>query len=203
MKRLAPLALLFGLVLSACGSAPGQLSGTRVSIGVAVDDSKSTETATKTITPATDTAPQKVSWTITSGSGVTFTFMTRPGSDAVYLTGYRILKETITTAAGTTVHENMSDVNKMDLYLTSGYTCTARTALTSCPTSGSDTAPANGIPAQHAIYLEGGLGGLARATDGDVSQVTSVEFYGISSNGQPVAVRADGVVSTGLRLGDE
>ncbi|WP_034384849.1 hypothetical protein [Deinococcus sp. YIM 77859] len=203
MKKLACLPLVLGLVLSACGNAPGQLFGNRVSVGVAVDDSGSTETATKTVTPATETAPAKVTWTITPGNGVTFTFMTRPGSDAVYLKGYRILKKTVSTVSGTTTQENLGDVNKLNLYLTSGYSCAARTALNSCPPQASDTLPANGVPAQYTLSLEGGLGNLARATDGNVTQVTSIEFYGTSSNGQPVTIQADGIVSQGLRLGDE
>lgn len=203
MKKLACIPLFLGLVLSACGNVPGQLSSSRVSVGVAVDDAKSAETATKTVTPATETAPEKVTWTITPGSGVTFTFMTRPGSEAVYLRGYRLLQETVTTVSGKTTRDNLGDVNKMDLYLTSGYSCAARTALYSCSPAASDALPANGMPAQYTIYLEGGLGSLARATNGDVRRVTSIEFYGTSSTGQPVTVRADGIVSQGLRLGDE
>ncbi|GAA5439308.1 hypothetical protein ACFQDE_00580 [Deinococcus caeni] len=202
MKKLA-FPLMAALILSACGSAPGQISGSnRVSVGVSVDDSKSTEVATKTVTPATETAPAKVSWAITPGGGVTFTFMTRPGSDAVYLTGYRIVKDVLSTANGTTTNTTRGPVSKGDLYLTSGYACTARSALNSCPFGGNDTVAANGVPGQLAISLEGGLGNLVVSTNSSVSRVTDLEFYGTSSNGQSVTVAVNGVVSFGSKQGD-
>lgn len=203
MKKLLPVAALAFALMTACGTPPGQLSANnRVSIGVAAGDSGSVETATKTVTPATEDAPEKISWTITPGKGVTFTFMTRPGSDAAYITGYRILEEKLYTAEGTTTNSGGS-INKMDVYLTSGYSCTERTALRSCTANDTDIRPDNGVPAQHSIYLESGLGNLARATDADVTQVTSIEFIGTSSNGAPVSVKVDGIVSSGNRAGDE
>ncbi|CAM4111139.1 hypothetical protein [Deinococcus marmoris] len=201
MKKYA-LLLLAGLTLSACGSAPGQVSGSRVSAGVSVDDSGSVENATKAVTPATKEAPEKVTWTVTPGKGVTFTFMTRPGSDAVYLTGYRVLSSKLTTRNGTTESKS-GDINKMDLYLTSGYDCPTRTALNSCPFSAVDTVQANGLPAKSSIYLEGGLGDLVVATNSGVALVTAIEFYGQSSNGQAVTVRADSIVSGGNKQGDD
>ncbi|WP_309571236.1 hypothetical protein [Deinococcus sp.] len=205
MKKLLAIPML-ALLLAACGSAPPQVSGgSRASVGVSVDDTKSSEVATKTVTPATDTTPAKTSWVVTKGGGVTFTFMTRPGSDAVYLTGYRVVKDVLTTAGGTTSTTTEGQVNKADLYLTSGYTCASRTAALSCPYFGSDaapTTPANGVPGQLAIGLEGGLGDLVVATNASVSRVTDLEFYGTSSNGQPVTVAVNGVVSFGSKQGD-
>jgi hypothetical protein len=201
MNKLLALPLL-ALLIAACGTAPGQVSGSRASVGVSVDDSKATEVATKTVTPATDTAPAKVSWVVTPGGGVTFTFMTRPGSDAVYLTGYRVVNDVLTTASGTTTTTTATQVNKADLYLTSGYSCAARTALTSCPYNATDAVPSNGVPGQLSIGLDGGLGDLVVATDASVSRVTDLEFYGTSSNGQAVTVTVSGVVSTGSKQGD-
>ncbi|THF88785.1 hypothetical protein E7T09_06300 [Deinococcus sp. KSM4-11] len=205
MKKLLAIPML-ALLIAACGSAPGQISGnSRASVGVSVDDSKSTEVATKTVTPATATAPAKTSWAISKGNGVTFTFMTRPGSDGVYLTGYRVVKDVLTTASGTTTTTTDGQVNKADLYLTSGYACASRTAQSSCPYNGTDaapTTPANGVPGQLTIGLEGGLGDLVVATNASVSRVTDLEFYGTSSNGQPVTVAVSGVVSFGSKQGD-
>ena len=211
MKKLLAIPML-ALLIAACGSAPGQISGnSRASVGVSVDDSKSTEVATKTVTPAvpangsTPATPEKISWSVTPGGGVTFTFMTRPGSDGVYLTGYRVVKDVLTTASGTTTTTTDSQVNKADLYLTSGYACASRTAQSSCPYNGTDaapTTPANGVPGQLTIGLEGGLGDLVVATNASVSRVTDLEFYGTSSNGQPVTVAVSGVVSFGSKQGD-
>ena len=200
MKKLA-FPLMAALILSACGSAPGQISG-NASVGIAVADSGSTEVATKTVTPATDKTPEKISWTITPGTGVTFTFMTRPGSEAVYLNGYRIVERTITTANGTQTYDDYSAVTKMDLYLTSGYSCAARTALNSCPYSAADTVPANGLTGQYTIYMEDGLGDLVVSTNASVFQVTSIEFFGTTSNGKNVTFKADGIVSSGSKQGD-
>lgn len=208
MKKLLALPML-ALLIASCGSAPGQVTGnSRASVGISVDDTQSLEVATKTVTPAkpaTETepaVPEKVSWSIKAGGGVTFTFMARPGSDAVYLTGYRIVKDVMTTASGTTTSTTEGQVNKSDLYLTSGYSCATRTALNSCPFNGTDTVPANGVPGQLAIGLEGGLGDLVVATNASVSRVTDLEFYGTSSNGQSVTVKVNGVVSFGSKQGD-
>lgn len=209
MKKLLALPML-ALLIASCGTAPGQISGnSRASVGVSVDDSKSTQVATKTVTPAkpatgTEPAvPEKVSWAITPGGGVTFTFMTRPGSDAVYISGFRIVKDVLTTVNGTTTSTTSAQVNKADLYLTSGYACEARTALYSCPFSGSDTVPANGLTGQLAIALEGGLGSVVVNTNNSVVRVTDLEFYGTSSTGQAVTVAVSGVVSAGTKQGDQ
>lgn len=204
MKKIGFLTIV-GLtltLLNACGTPPGQITGNnRVSIGVAVNDVDSAEIATKTVTAATATTPQKVSWAITTGKGVTFTFMTRPGSDAVYITGYRVVSEKISTVSGTTT-TSYGPFNKMDLYLTSGYDCSERTALRSCAINDANVVTTNGLPGQHVIYLEGGLGDLVKSTDSSVSQVTNLEFIGTSSSGAPVSVVVDGVVSRGIRNGD-
>ena len=202
MKNL-PLLLLASLTLSACNDVPGQVSGSQVSVGVAVDDSGSVELATKTVTPATDNSPEQVKWTLTRGEGVTFTFMTRPGSHAVYLNSYRVTKRVLRTANGTSTSTDSKPVQKMDLYLTSGYSCATRTTLNSCPYGGADTVPANGLPVQHAIYLEGGLGDTVVATNASVTEVNDLEFYGTSGTGQPVTVTVTGVVSSGSKQGDQ
>lgn len=201
MKKLLALGLT-GLLLSACGSAPGQIAASRVAVGVSADDSEAMEVAKRTVTPATETTPEKVTWAVTPGGGVTFTFMTRPGSDAVYLSGYRIVRERLTTVNGTTTQTDFERTNKTDLYLTSGFTCATRDALTSCPYNGAEATPANGAPASLTINLEAGLGNIVASTNASVSQVTDLEFYGTSSNGQAVTVSVDGVVSRGSKQGD-
>lgn len=205
MKKIALLALVPALVgLSGCGTTPSQVTGgNRVSVGVAAGDAGSSETATKTVVAATETSPAQVQWTISAGTGVTFTFMTAPGSDAAYITGYRIVKRVLTTNAGTTTSTDVVSVNKSNLYLTSGYVCTSRSALRSCSNADTDAVPANGVPGQLNIYLEGGLGSLAQSTNSGVSVVTDIEFVGKSSNGQPIVVTVDGVVSQGIRAGVE
>ncbi|MFC3834475.1 MULTISPECIES: hypothetical protein [Deinococcus] len=206
MKKLLALPML-ALLIASCGSAPGQVTGnSRASVGIFVNDTEAVEVATKAVTPATDTAPAKVSWTITPGKGVTFTFMTRPGSDAVYITGYRIVRDVLSTASGTTTSTTSPQVNKADVYLTSGYLCKTRNGLNSCPFVGTPddpTTPANGVPADLNIGLDGGLGSLVVATDASVGRVSDLEFYGTSSNGQPVTVKVTNVVSGGVKQGDE
>ncbi|GAA5513450.1 hypothetical protein Dcar01_02185 [Deinococcus carri] len=228
MKKLAPLALLFGLALSACGSAPGQLSGSRASVGLAVSDGGSFVTVTKTFTPATPeipavppsgdnpgtpavpAVPAKTTWTTGTPGYAEFTFTSRPGSDAVHITGYRIVRDVISTATGNYEDTSKTDINKLDIYVPSGWSCPERTSSQSCamftPTGGqrNDVVPAEGLPSSpYRLNLAGGLANLVIATNASVGRSTDIEFFGTSSSGQAVTVRADHIASEGVKTGDE
>lgn len=229
MKRLsAPLILLSGLALSACGSAPGQVSGSRASVGLSASDGASFVTVTKTVTPATSGTPAvppsgdnpgtpavpgtpaKTSWATGEPGAVEFVFTSRPGSDAVHITGYRIVRDVINTADGTTEDTDGEAVNKLNIYVPSGWSCPERTNAESCamftPTGGqrSDVVPANGLPSvPYKLNLSGGLASLVIATNASVTRVTDIEFIGTSSNGQAVIVKADTIISRGIKTGDQ
>lgn len=231
MKRLsAPLALLAGLALSACGSAPGQITGNgRVSIGVHAGDADSTVTVKKTFTPATPgtpaippseanpggtpavpPAPARTEWTPSEAGPVTFTFMTRPGSDAVYITGWRITRYDFNGR----VNSEVSSVNKMDIYVPSGWTCPERdTTLPrhqSCQMYGtdgklrSDVQPANGLPiGGFALTFADNLIEEVERTNASAYSVVDIEFTGESSNGHPVVVKASSISSQAIKTGDQ
>lgn len=213
MKRMTSLLLLAGLALSACGSAPPQISGNgRVSIGVDADDAASRVDVTRSYTPATtddkgNVTPAKETWTVSEGGPATFTFMSRPGSDAAYIVGYRFLKYDYN---GRDITSSRT-VEKLDLYVPSGYTCPERASLPSyhsCSqfnTDGSmksDAVPANGLPVQMAINLASALASEVQATRQNAASVVNLEFFGYSANNQPVSVIVKDVVSRAYKLGD-
>lgn len=224
MKKYA-LLLLAGLTLSACGSAPGQVSGNgRVSMGVSADDSGSTVTVTRSVTPAipgtpaippsegnpggtpaVPPTPEKISFAVSDAGAVNFTFMTRPGSDAAYITGWRLTAYTIN---GTAVPVS-GELNKLDIYIPSGYTCPERSATQSCQQYTTDlkqrpeVQPANGLPISGlGINFAGGLVSTVKANLADASSSVDIEFYGQSSNGAPVSVKATSISSRGIKAGD-
>lgn len=227
MKKYA-LLLLAGLTLSACGSAPGQVSGGRVSLGVSADDSGSTVTVTRTVTPATPGTPakppteanpegtpavpgtpEKITFSNTEPGSVNFTFMARPGSDAAYITGWRLTSYTINGRAIPV----SGDVNKLDIYVPSGYTCPEREAslprYQSCQQYTTDlqqrpeVQPANGLPISGlSIGFASALVGEVQATLTGASSSVDIEFYGQSSNGAPVSVKATGISSRAFKAGD-
>ena len=213
MKRMTSLLLVVGLALSACGSAPPQISGNgRVSIGVDADDAASRVDVTRSYTPATtddkgNVTPAKETWTVGEVGPATFTFMSRPGSDAAYITGYRIVRYDYNGR----IIDASEPVEKSDLYVPSGYDCPERASLPnyqSCPqfnTDGSmksDTVPANGLPVQMAINLAGALVSEVQSTRRNAYSTVDLEFFGYSANNRPVTVTVKDVVSRAYKLGD-
>lgn len=214
MKKQAISMLAAGLLLSGCGSAPPQISGNnRVSIGVDANDSNSVVNVTRTYTPAVVdaqgkiTTPEKVTWTTSSAGSATFTFMSRPGSDAAYITGYRITRYDYNGSVSTTVSES----NKMDLYVPSGYTCPERASLPnyhSCEiftvdgNIKNDTIQANGLPVSVSINFADALISEVQRTLGDAYSTVDLEFTGYSSNAHPISVIVKGISSRAVKLGN-
>lgn len=231
MKKLLFMPVALGLMLSACGSAPGQLSGSRVSVGLNASDGASSVTVTKTFTPATPeipavppsgenpgtpavpAVPAKTSWAVGDSGDIEFVFTSRPGSDAVHITGYRLTRDVIETATDDFKSDGGAAVNKIDIYVPSGWSCPERTSFgntQSCamfsPTGQqrTDVIPAQGAPSNaFRLDLAGGLSGLVIATNASVYRSTDIEFIGTSSNGQSVVVRADNLSSRAIKTGDE
>ncbi|MBB6016161.1 hypothetical protein ACFP9V_14330 [Deinococcus radiopugnans] len=134
--------------------------------------------------------------------------MTRPGSDAAYITGWRLTAYTINGRAVPV----SGDVNKLDIYVPSGYTCPERASLPnyqSCQQytadlqQRTDVQPANGLPISGlGINFAGGLVSTVKANLADASSSIDIEFFGQSSNGAPVSVKATGISSQGYKAGD-
>lgn len=215
MKRLSALALLAGLALSACGSAPGQITGNnRVSVGVDAGDATSFVTVTKAFTPEEvdeegNVTPAKTVWTAGNPGPVTFTFMTRPGSDAVYITGWRITRYDFNGRVSTEV----SNSDKADIYVPSGWSCPERASLPnyqSCQmytTDGrirNDVQPANGLPiGGFSLTFADDLIEEVQRTNAGAYSVVDIEFTGKSSNGHPVVVKASNISNRAIKAGDE
>lgn len=232
MKNYA-LLLLAGLTLSACGSAPGQITGnSRVSVGVVAADSGSSVIITRTVTPATPGTPavpgipatpgtpavpaipavpgtpEKIEFSNTAPGNVGFTFMTRPGSDAVYIYGYRVTRYNFNGRLLAVSGER----KKLDIYVPSGYTCPERDSLAnfqSCQQITTDlkprpeVQPANGLPISGlSIGFAEALVPEVKRTLADASSSVDLEFFGESANAAPVVIKATNIQSTAFKAGN-
>lgn len=196
MKNIALLALLPALVgLSGCGTIGGS---SRVSIGVSSSDAGSQVTVTKTITSekrdenGNVTTPASVTYGTSSAGPATFVFTSRPGSDAAYITGYRITRYEVNGEEVTPTSENTG----MNVYVTSGYQCDERTNSFSCPVNGTNVTGANGLPSTTvSINFAGALIGLVTSTQAAAYSSVDLEFFGTSSNGAAFAIPVKGIDS--------
>lgn len=201
-KQSVMMWLCGGLLLSGCGTI-GMGSG-RINVGVAVGDAGSEQVATLTITPAkcdeeNVCTPEKRELSIADGQPVTFTFATRPGSEAVTIEGYRVVSDRL-DGVERADPTNPTQNAKMNLYVPSGYECRDRELGESCQGNESDIRIANGEPVQHQIYFASGLGARAAAKGASVTRVVDLEFYGFSANNVPFSRKVTGIVSQGTYL---
>ncbi|WP_034358429.1 hypothetical protein [Deinococcus phoenicis] len=197
MKNLALGLVAPVLLLSACGQVG---VNNRVDIGISTNDATSQVTVTKTVTaPVVDekgnvTKPGSTTFSSGASGPVRFIFTARPGSDAAYITGYRITRYIIngTDVTGKEVVEQ----KKMNLYVGSGFTCAERTATDSCSANGTNLAPANGLPsAEVAIDFASALIPVAQQIEGPAYSTVDLEFVGKSSNGASVVIPVSGIGS--------
>ncbi|WP_425148067.1 hypothetical protein [Deinococcus sp.] len=202
MKRLGLLACLTPLLLAACGSTPAGLpdqTGSSLSIGLAVDDSASDVRVTRTITPAvpaTATTPGvagKTTYAIGTPGTINFVFTSRPGGNAAYITSYKVIRSSING-----VNQTASDTPyKINIFVSAGYSCPGSVPAGACTLMTSGSVAANGTPsAPLVINFSGGLSGISVATNSSVVEDFDIEFYGTSSIGTPVTIRATHVVAT-------
>ena len=212
MKQLIIFSLLPPLLLAACGSAPAgnpDPNGTNLSIGAAADDSASSVTVTRSITPATvgtpatpttpgvPGTPAVTKYTVGNPGPVTFTFTARPGSNPAYITSYKVIRASIN---GVDQGSGSAVVFKNNTYVASGYSCSpALGSDQSCAFLDPTAKPANGVPsAPIAINFAGGLVSVAQATNASVSESFDIEFYGVSSTNAPVTIRLNNVVAVAV-----
>lgn len=203
--------LLLGLILSACGTAPSNITGNgKVSIGVNVNNGNSDIIVTRSYTAAvlnadgTVKTPAKEAFSTGTGTPVSFTFMTAPGSDAVYIRGYKILKHALN---GTVL--STSTNNSLNLYLTSGYSCPEITALYSCNpyltdgTINKSVVTSNGMPGTISINFYSELAAAVISTKADAYNTFQLQFFGESSNGQEVLTTPVDFGNKGMLVGDK
>jgi len=208
------------LPLAGCGSTgtSGLASlTTHFSVGVSVNDGTSQITVTKEIVtpavpgtpgtpaippsadnpkgtpavPGTPGTPAVVKWSPGEGGVAKFVFTSRPGSDAGYITSYRLTSDIINGQE--TVDQDAPSapsVQKMNLYIPSGYTCALVSATQACNVADAGTVPANGLASgEFSLDLSTGLASRVIATDGSVSRLTGIEFSGVTSRGENFAIK--------------
>ena len=200
MKRLTALSLLTPLLLAACGSAPAgnpDPTGANLSIGAAADDSASSVTVTRTITAATATSPATVKYAVGPAGPATFVFTARPGSNAAYITSYKVVRASIN---GVDQGSGSAVAFKNNTYVASGYSCTpALGSDQSCAFQDPTAKPTNGVPsALISIGFSSGLSGLAKSINSNVVEDLDIEFYGVSSTNVPVTDRLNHVIATAI-----
>ncbi|PYE56372.1 hypothetical protein [Deinococcus yavapaiensis] len=186
-------------LLASCGQYQLQPN---VNVGVSTTDATATQVATKTVTPATETAPEKTTWTIGDAGPATFVFSARPGSQGGYITGYRIDRDVVD--GDDVTQDPPTTVLKQNVFVPSGFTCTGVNATQSCPITDASTRPANGLPsAPIDLGLASGLGNLVVANDRSVSRSLDITFLGVSSSGAPFEIKVSNIVARGIKAGDE
>ena len=212
MKRLTALSFSVPLLLAACGSAPAgnpDPTGATLSIGASASDSASTVTVTRSVTPATAGTPATATspavpgtpavtkYAVGASGPVTFTFTTRPGSNAAYITSYKVVRASFN---GKDQGSESVTPFKNNIYVSSGYTCSpAPSSDQSCAFLDSTTKPANGVPsAPLSIDFAGGLVAQAEAGNTSVTGDFDIEFYGVSSSNAPVTVRLNHVIARAI-----
>ena len=209
MKRLLTFSLWTPLLLAACGSSPAgnpDPTGTNLSIGAAADDSASRVTVTRSVTPATAGTPATpttpavpgtpavTKYVVGPAGAATFTFTSRPGSNAAYITSYKVVRASIN---GVDQGTGSVVVFKNNTYVASGYSCIpALGSDQSCAFQDPTAKPANGVPsALISIGFASGLSELAKTINSNVVEDLDIEFYGVSSTNAPVTVRLNHVIA--------
>ena len=193
------------LPLAGCGSTgtTGTLDlPTDVNVGISVDDSASEVTVTKTVTAATATTPAKTTWAVGNAGKVSFVFTSRPGSDASYITKYRLTSDII-NGRETITNPAAQPPEFMNVYVPSGYTCATASQSQSCDATLVTTVQGNGVAsAPYLINLAGGLSDIVKATNASVYRTTTIEFSGTTSRGKTFTINtiAD---SRAYKAGDE
>lgn len=187
-------------------------------VGVGVNDSLSVVTVTKTIiapatpgtpaVPPTDTTPgspavpgtpEKTTFTASSLGPVSFVFSSRPASDAGYVTGYRIVSETVN---GIEVLSAPGEVQsfKSNVYVPSGYVCPivnpidpslVHSKTQSCDVGLATTMPGNGEESLSlSISFTGGLENVVASLNTSAYVQTEIEFVGVTSRSKSFALKA-------------
>ena len=203
-------ALLLPLTACNVGTTGSIPVPTDFNVGVDVGDSTSSVTVTKTVTAATNTAPAKTTWAVGNVGLATFAFTSRPGSDAGYVTHFRILSDIINGTE--TVTTPIDSTLKLNIYVPSGYTCDVinpadptkpRSQTHSCDPVAPTSVQGNGatsIPLS--LDFAGPLASTVVATNSSASRVTQVEFLGFTTRSKTFSIVTT-VISAGIKSGDE
>jgi hypothetical protein len=212
------------LPLTACGS---EVVPTDFNLGVNVSDFASTVTVTKTIVtpgtpdtpaiPATPSSPAipaipgipaKVTYTAGAPGVTSFTFGTRAGSDAGYITKFRIVSDKVN---GKDVSLPVAtSAQQLNIYTPSGFTCDVvnppdpvkpHSKTQSCKQSDPTIATGSGVITDAlTINFAAGLSDFVVATDESAYRTTIVEFSGVTARGKTFAVEAE-VNSAAIKTG--
>lgn len=212
MKKLfllAALALPLSVSLTGCSSdtvslpnEPGQSLPKHANAVVNVSDGGSSVTVTKTV----DATTQAVKWAVGTAGSATFTFNSLPGSDAINIVGYRIVKDEIN---GEDVTPTDTSYKNIFVYVQSGYTCgiqhqadlaainqSCDPNVTTATATQEATTPGTGITSTaFSLNLSGGLVDYAISTESSVYRATDVEFLGVSARNEKIIITAHHVVS--------
>ena len=209
MKKMFPVLLLGGLLLAGCGNGGNGLGmlGNRVAVDPQVNDGNSQVTVTKTITPAVPPSgdkpgtPASEKTSVGEAGAAQIVFHSRPTSDAVYLTGYRVTRDVVYRGGKSyDITPKEPKLESVRVYVPSGWSCAEASATQSCNfytgtgALRTDVVPANGVPSTaYLINISSDLAQDAIATQSSVSRSMDLEFVGTSASGQAVTVPVRGI----------
>ncbi|AZI43349.1 hypothetical protein EHF33_11840 [Deinococcus psychrotolerans] len=215
---------------------------TTLNVGIAVGDSTSTVIVTKTFTPATAGTPEipavpavpgvggqpgtpavpaipakpgtvaKTVWTSSGAGPATFTFTSRPGSDAAYVTGFRLISDKFNGVEQVADPKDAAITQlKLNIYVPSGYTCpvvnpidptSTRSQTQSCDSSLITTVQGNGVSTSPLnLDFTTPLVDLVIASNASASRSSIIEFVGFTSRGKSFVFNAN-VAATAQKQGD-
>lgn len=183
--------LALGLPLSSCANGDIFSYDFRNKVGIAINAADGA--ANGSVTRAVDDKG-KVTYTKESGKPVEFTFTSLPGSQAAYITGYRVDRYILNGKDLSQIPAEL--VKKVTIYIPSGFTCPKPPAGNSCKLTDKDTYPGN-VEAPTKFYLNtvDGLIALAAATNQSQSMTLDLTFFGTSATGDYFEFSRSGIQS--------
>ena len=203
MKLTVLLAAAAAMGLAACSVQQTSISLGKDDISVNMTDAKSSVTVTRN----RDKDTGEITYASSAAGPAEFTFSSRPGGQALYIIGYRIVSdivdgtETVTAALADIPYES-----NISIYVPNGYSCTpAAPKGQSCSINDKTAKPANGVPTEPlGLYLAGIPGELVKNSfpSGNHVRETTFEFRAIPAAGNQVyTIRVPGVTSAGYFAG--
>ena len=178
------------LTLASCGRYDFRSVG---SFGADANEAGTFAKVVKTIKFDKDTNSNKVSHVSTDGKSITFTFSSRPGSQGGYLTGYKVVRDSINGKDLTS--EPVTTALKTNVYIPPGYICPNPIGTQACSINDTNAVPGNAFADKTLLIdFSSGLIPKAISEDGAQSRSFDITFVGYSSTYEPIEVPLTRVV---------
>ncbi|MFN8508990.1 MAG: hypothetical protein U0Z75_00205 [Deinococcaceae bacterium] len=185
--------LALGLPLSSCANGDIFSYDFRNKVGIAINAKNSDAFG---IVKRSQDDKGKISDTVEGPrKAIEFIFTSLPGSQAAYITGYRIERYILNGEDLTQYPPEV--VQTSNIYIPSGFTCSKRSEGNSCKLTDKDTYPGN-VEAPTKFYLNtiDGLIGLAQENAKTYTLSMNLAFFGTSATGEYFEFEVTGISSS-------